>query len=107
TGWAGGASVRGARQRSGARAAEHRELLPGPLRDRVEPQKRLEVGQRGLVARGPRSQVVRLEDVPVAGVRRLAEERRALELVADELGPLRCDHEEADEVLVRRDIRVA
>ena len=34
---------------------------------------------------------------------RLAQQRRARELVADELGPLRGDDEEADERLVGRD----
>ena len=51
--------------------------------------------------------MVRLEDVPVAGVHRLAEQRRALELVPDELSSLRGDHEEPNEVLVHRDVGVA
>ncbi len=41
-----------------------------------------------LVALGEGAQVVRLEDVPVAGLEGRPQERRALELVADQLGPL-------------------
>ncbi len=45
----------------------------------------------------------RLDDVPVGRLERLAQQRRARELVADQLGPLRGDDEEPDERLVGRD----
>ena len=51
--------------------------------------------------------MVGLDDVPVARVERLAQQRRAGELVADELGPLGGDDEEPDERLVGRDPGVA
>ena len=47
--------------------------------------------------------MVRLDDVPGAGVEGGPQERRAVELVADELGPLGSDHQEADQAVVGRD----
>ena len=60
-----------------------------------------------LVAVEERPEVVPLQDVPVVALERLAEERRPLELVADELGPLRGDDEEPDDRLLLRDPGVA
>ena len=51
--------------------------------------------------------MVPLDDVPVVALDRLAQERRSLELVADELRPLRGDDEETDERVVLRDPGVA
>ena len=54
-----------------------------------------------------RPQVVRLDDVEAARLERGPQQRRAVQLVAHELGPLRRDDEEADERIVGRDPVVA
>ena len=65
---------------------------------RVEPEVRLEVGEVERVAGQERAQVVGLDDVPRPGVEGGPQQRRAGELVADELGPFRGDDQEADQV---------
>src|SRR5215207_9645687 len=94
--WPAGPSAPPARRAS---ALEQRHLLARALDDRIEPEQRLEVGQIGLLRGEERAEVVPLQHVPVVAGNRLAQERRPLELVADELGALGRDDEEADERL--------
>src|SRR5262245_4073089 len=84
-------------------AAEEGHLLPATLDHRVQPQERLELVEVRPLGREERAQVVPLHDVPALLADRLAQERRALELVTDEVGPLRCDRKEANVALVRAD----
>ena len=61
----------------------------------------------GLVERGELAQVVPLEDVPVAGLDRLAQQDRAIELRADEFRAFGRDREEPDQPVVGCDPGVA
>ena len=73
---------------------------PRPLDVRVEAQQRLEVRERRRRRARPVAEVVRLEQVPAAGLERVAQERRPVELVADELGALREHDEEPHDAVV-------
>src|SRR5690349_10946552 len=75
---------------------EQAQLLSAPLDERVEAEVRLQRVEADLVAAQERSQVVPLQNVPVVAIERVTEEGRPFQLVADELRPLRRDHEEAD-----------
>ena len=79
------------------------KFFAGPPHQRVEPEVRLQVGEVERIARQERAQVVRLDDVPVPLVEGGPQQRRALQLVADQLGPFGGDDQEADERFVGRD----
>src|SRR5215212_3666660 len=83
--------------------AEQVHLLAAALDDRVQAEIRLEVVERGIVTAEECLEVVPLQDVPVVLLERVAEDRRSLELVPDELRALRRDDEEADRRIVLRD----
>src|SRR4051812_35622813 len=100
--WAVGTSV----ARSAQELAEQVELLARSLHAGIEADQRLEVVKRRPLARRPRSQVTRLQEVPATVLQSRAEDRRPLQLVPDELRPFREDDEEPDELVVGRDARV-
>src|SRR4026207_1686021 len=74
-----------------ASALEERHLLPGPLDKGVQAEEGLELREIERIAGGERRQMIPLDDVPVVALNCLSQERRALELVANELRPLRGD----------------
>src|SRR6266446_2557974 len=88
-------------------ALEERHLLAGSLHERVESDVGLEVADIKQIARQKRTHVIPLDDVPVVPGDRLAQERRSLELVANELGPLGGNDQEANQRVTRRDPAVA
>src|SRR5262245_38297660 len=89
--------------RSRRSAAEEVHLLAATLDHGVEAEQRLEVVEVRLVRLEERAEVVPLHDVPALLLDRAPQQRRAIELVADEVRPFGRDGQEADESLVVAD----
>src|SRR3990172_4338625 len=101
--WSSMGGWRGPAGRGGS--VEERQLLPPALDLGVEPEVRRQAVEVGALAGNERTQMIGLEDMPVVRFELPAQERRALELEAHQLDPLRKDDQEAHQLLVVGDAR--
>src|SRR3989304_5821081 len=96
--WSSMGGWRGPAGRGGS--VEERQLLPLALDLGGEPAGKRPGGEGGAPAGNERTQMIGLEDMPVVRFELPAQERRALELEAHQLDPLRKDDQEAHQPLV-------